>query len=921
MNILADPVARARTLFSLLCGLLFIIALVQFYRFVSSPTDENVFRDAPSQLYVIRQFPALELIGSRRDTVRVGDMITRIDDQDVSQLNQLNDAIRKNALAKISVFRPSDLQFYDYRVTPSFRLDSVISEIPHTALVTNVIEDGASDRAGMHVGDLILRINGKHFSTAVEADKILTSAQVGKAIAYDVIRQNEIVTFDVTLAKFGFPIFILTMFLVGSMYLFLGGLVVFIRVDTFAARLLGLTFVVWGFFLMAVGQRGGLNREFLNILTAVLRVVSLSLGMAMIVHLRLHFPILQKKIIQRKWPVRGIYGVAFLSAIGFLLVQDASSLYAAIIAFVLYHVVLRILFRKSRSIEYRTMSRLTGWLGIVSLPIIVYSSQNQNQQAIAGVGTAIALLLLPLSYFYTIAHYHLMDLNFRIRRNIQYVLVSFFWHITLIGGAWFFMGTILRAQWDLPNIRFARGAIEILEKPITANERIFLERLVIILIVVTGTWLFLRLRQKGQVFWDRVFYRGEKDYRAASMELTEITTTNLNINDLAIGISRKLMSIMNLKTTGVLFFDDDGQSTAHAHSGMDSVQWEQLRQYAANSLFTMAQISSGTLSLNVDLIERELRTTLRTAGIRFVIPIRSKDQALGVMLVGERLSESPIHHEDLTFLIAVAKQISVAIENSMLYEDLAEQDRLKHELDIARRIQLASLPQSMPVIDGLDIAGISCPAMEVGGDYIDYLDGIKDNLTVIVGDVSGKGTSAALYMSKVQGILHSLHSFDLSPRELFIRSNKILCADLEKTSFVTSIGARFNYKQKTVNLARAGHLSLFYFSAKKHSVEQVTPSGVGLGITDSFVFDENLEEVEIPYETGDIFIFMTDGIPEAQNVSREEFGDVRILDYVAAHADRNSEQLMNGLLETVRLFTGQAEQNDDQTIVVIKAIS
>jgi serine phosphatase RsbU (regulator of sigma subunit) len=105
----------------------------------------------------------------------------------------------------------------------------------------------------------------------------------------------------------------------------------------------------------------------------------------------------------------------------------------------------------------------------------------------------------------------------------------------------------------------------------------------------------------------------------------------------------------------------------------------------------------------------------------------------------------------------------MAMENAFLYEELAEKERMKHELAIARRIQLASLPQKTPVVKGLEIAGSSLPALEVGGDFFDYLNGSTDHLTVVVGDVSGKGTSAALYMSKVQGILRSLHPREPSP--------------------------------------------------------------------------------------------------------------------------------------------------------------
>src|SRR5690606_18908610 len=115
---------------------------------------------------------------------------------------------------------------------------------------------------------------------------------------------------------------------------------------------------------------------------------------------------------------------------------------------------------------------------------------------------------------------------------------------------------------------------------------------------------------------------------------------------------------------------------------------------------------------------------------------------IGIILVGEKLSETAYQNDDLLFLSAISGQASVAIENSLLYEDLANQERYKHELEIARKIQLASLPMKTPNIPGLDIVGASIPALEVGGDFYDYLNGKSDSITIVIGDVSGKGTSA-----------------------------------------------------------------------------------------------------------------------------------------------------------------------------------
>ena len=262
----------------------------------------------------------------------------------------------------------------------------------------------------------------------------------------------------------------------------------------------------------------------------------------------------------------------------------------------------------------------------------------------------------------------------------------------------------------------------------------------------------------------------------------------------------------------------------------------------------------------------------------------------------------------------------MAMENAFLYEELAEKERMKHELAIARRIQLASLPQKTPVVEGLDIAGSSIPAMEVGGDFFDYLNGSSDRLTIVVGDVSGKGTSAALYMSKVQGILRSLHGFDLSPADLFIRANRLLCGDMEKSSFVTAVGASFDLPNRSFTLARAGHLPLYHYRAAERRVVAITPRGLGLGLNNAGVFSSEIEEKLIRYEPGDVLLFVTDGVTEAHNRAGDLYGEERLMEFLSRTAGGDASAIHHGVVGEIAAFSDGAVQHDDETIVVIKGL-
>jgi sigma-B regulation protein RsbU (phosphoserine phosphatase) len=249
-----------------------------------------------------------------------------------------------------------------------------------------------------------------------------------------------------------------------------------------------------------------------------------------------------------------------------------------------------------------------------------------------------------------------------------------------------------------------------------------------------------------------------------------------------------------------------------------------------------------------------------------------------------------------------------------LYENLARQERIRHELDIARRIQLASLPNSTPLLEGMDISGVSLPAFEVGGDFYDYLNGSEKDITIIVGEVSGK----ALYMSKTQGIMRTLHEYSESPCDLFIRTNRMLYKFLEKGAFISAIGAKISCLERKIQLARAGHLPLIFYKGKDASFTKITPKGIVLGLANEEVFTRNIEEIELNYEEGDLLIFVTDGVLEARNNYEEEFGFERLIEISGTLVHLTSNEIRDQIVNAVKQFSLNREQFDDLTIVVVK---
>jgi serine phosphatase RsbU (regulator of sigma subunit) len=190
-----------------------------------------------------------------------------------------------------------------------------------------------------------------------------------------------------------------------------------------------------------------------------------------------------------------------------------------------------------------------------------------------------------------------------------------------------------------------------------------------------------------------------------------------------------------------------------------------------------------------------------------------------------------------------------------------------------------------------------------------------------MGDVSGKGTSAALYMSKVQGIFQTLNEFNLSPLKLLIGANKLLYKHIDSKSYITAVGANFYPSEKKVLFARAGHLPLYHFDAYSNAFRKIQPGGIGLGLGDNLLFISNLEEVAINYRKGDIFLFVSDGIIEAMNRDGELYGETRLFENVISNSGNPSGAICSRIIDSVRDFSAAGIENDDMTVVVVKSDS
>jgi serine phosphatase RsbU (regulator of sigma subunit) len=262
-------------------------------------------------------------------------------------------------------------------------------------------------------------------------------------------------------------------------------------------------------------------------------------------------------------------------------------------------------------------------------------------------------------------------------------------------------------------------------------------------------------------------------------------------------------------------------------------------------------------------------------------------------------------------------RMSASIEHLLHVQ--REKQRLDDELRIARDIQKSLLPVAAPAIAGLDVAAICEPAREVGGDYYDFFPLGPRQLGLLMADVSGKGTSAALYMAEVKGLMLALTRAERSPRQLLVEANRLLAAHLDNRSFVTMTYAIIDLEAGTLTCARAGHTPLLVVGAAGPHV--MAPDGMVLGLRIPGAterFEEILEEQTQPVHPGDVIVLYTDGMTEAMNVDGDLFGDAALAASVADHAGVSAADLRDAVLADVRRFVGRADQHDDMTMVIAK---
>jgi sigma-B regulation protein RsbU (phosphoserine phosphatase) len=289
------------------------------------------------------------------------------------------------------------------------------------------------------------------------------------------------------------------------------------------------------------------------------------------------------------------------------------------------------------------------------------------------------------------------------------------------------------------------------------------------------------------------------------------------------------------------------------------------------------------------------------------IPLHVEGQLVGVFTASHTDLDAFTPCQ-LRLLQALCCDVAVAVHNARRFQqELRQREQMTSEAREARVIQQALLPKASPSIPGFTVSGLSIPVGAVGGDWYDFIPMDKGRWGLVLADVSGKGTAAALLMSATRGILRSLAGAACTPGEVLTKLNRLLVEDFPAGRFVTMVYGVLDPVNRTLTFANAGHLPPLLISGTSSrflDVERGIPLGLGRG---------DFSEVEVKLPLGSRLLFYSDGITEAENPADEEYGLARLQEHFL-RTDASAESL----LDNVRSFADGAGLRDDASVILVK---
>ncbi|HVH71180.1 MAG TPA: GAF domain-containing SpoIIE family protein phosphatase, partial [Candidatus Dormibacteraeota bacterium] len=527
-------------------------------------------------------------------------------------------------------------------------------------------------------------------------------------------------------------------------------------------------------------------------------------------------------------------------------------------------------------------------------------------------GGAYALrFLFPITLAYAIVVQRAMDVRVVLRQGIQYALAR--------------RGVILLQALVTAVAIYAGASIAIQKLPRTPAILASVVALGIVVASVVG-----RGAQPLRLWIDRRFFRAAYNAEQILTELSENVRTIVEIEPLLETVSRRIAESLHVSRLAV-FLDGRGQFRPAYALGFAEGPVPDFHETDGTIQQLGRERQPASVHLDDDKswvnndgrVNPEERAHLATLNSELLLPLTAKDELLGFISLGPKLSEEPYTASDVRVLKSVAAQTGLALEvarlTNAITEEVAQRERLNREIEIAREVQEHLFPTTMPTIAGLDYRGRCRPALIVGGDYFDFLALPDGKLGIAIGDVSGKGISAALVMASLQASLRSqvrLGQRDLA--ELVACINGLIYEASSAERYATFFYSEYEPATRTLSYVNAGHNPpiVFRHTSGRPVFERLESGGTVVGLLPHCLYQQGRFEMR----PGDALVAFTDGVSEAMNADGELWGEERLMATLAKCDDLAASEVLDRIIAAVDQFAAGAKQNDDMTLIVARVV-
>ncbi|MGB9123294.1 MAG: SpoIIE family protein phosphatase [Candidatus Angelobacter sp.] len=520
------------------------------------------------------------------------------------------------------------------------------------------------------------------------------------------------------------------------------------------------------------------------------------------------------------------------------------------------------------------------------------------------------LVVFPLTLAYVIVVQKAMAVGVAIRQGLQYALAQNGLRILQI----LVMGGILVT---------AIGMVD----DATRNRP---QKIIAITLGIAAVLIIRRTGGRLRTWIDRRFFREAYNAEQVLSDLSEQVRHMVELKLLLETVAARISETLHVPQVAVLLGASELYQPAVA-LGYGELRNLTFQRNAGTARILQRQKEPAYVFLNdrdswlyreEDMDERE-RDKLTTLHSELLLPLAVREKLLGFISLGAKKSEEPYTGSDVRLLKSVAAQTGLALENAELMREVASQiaqrERMNREVEIAREVHERLFPQKLPVIAGLDYAGHCRPALGVGGDYYDFLALPHGHLGIAIADVSGKGIAAALMMASLQASLRG--EATRAPENLasaVANVNRLVYEASSDNRYATFFYGQYHPITGQFDYVNAGHNPpmLFHRANGKWTVTHLDIGGVVVGLLEGYPYQQG----HVLLVPGDILVAYTDGISEAMNSAEEEWGEDRAMEVIQRCDGLPAQEILQRVFAAADAFVANAEQHDDMTLVILRVV-